>query len=285
MSDRCNSIIDFCRSLSQEAHADPGGVRISLDSLTRKGFDIRGFTYDELRAACVGLTYLLLYRGMNMVVTEDHAILWDTIGRELLDPPSLYFRESHNAPFPAEYHAFRELFVTTIKTSTGEWNLFQKHTISKWKWFQMPAEYPEVHVMNPAAYLVYPLLEAVLKETLSSFIERNGIVRARFTVPGRTYNSDGRTRCNRVDDHMLVLLGQQSHLADLNNDLSLIYAHIAFLYPGRDPISVISQEWRNPAMHGEDNISTAFGVVLNIALFIAMDYVKDELKKRLPKGA
>ncbi len=285
MSDRSDSIIDFCRSLSQEAHANAGGVRISLHSLKRKGYDIRSFTYDELRAACVGLTYSMLFRGMNMVVTEDHKILWDTIGRHLLDPPSLYFKESHNAPFPTEYRAFRELFVTTIKTSTGEWALFQKHRNPNWNWFQMPAEYSWVDSLNPATYLVYPLLEAVLKETLSLFIERNGIVKKKFTVQKRSYNSKGKTRCSSVD-HMLDLLRQQQNLSDLNKDLSLVYEHIAFLYPGHiNPTSVISQEWRNPAMHGEDNAPTAFGVVLNIALLIAMDYVKDELKKRLPTGA
>jgi hypothetical protein len=137
-----------------------------------------------------------------------------------------------------------------------------------------------VHGANPSSYLVYPLLEAVLKQTLFAFLERNGSVKISFSVSsGRTYRT--RNFCSRVD-HMLDLLGQQTHLSDLNHDLGLIYDHIAFLYTGRDPVSVIAEEWRNPAIHGEDNVPTSYGIILNILLLVAMDYVKDELKKKLP---
>jgi hypothetical protein len=279
MESRYDQIINFCRKVSSDAHADPNVVKVSISSLAGLGYDIRTFSYEELRAACVGLTYTLLYKGMNMIIGEDHRLLWDTIGKYLLEPPSLYFGETDNNPFPIDYNQFRQLFVAVIKIATGEWELCQLRPISIWIWPQMPQGLPVD--ANIVSYLVYPLLEAVLKETLSSYISRNGEVIQYFQVSdGREYSPTGRSKwCSKVN-HMLDLLDQQTSLVDLRIDLKLIYDHIVFLY-GRDARFVIANDWRNPAIHGENNIPTAYGVLLNIILLIAMDHVKDGLIKKL----
>ena len=212
-----------------------------------------------------------------MVVSQEHVVLWDTIGRYLLEPPSLYFSEKRDKPFPLDDVPLRNLFVTTIKTGMREWELRQGRPISTWSWFQMPVGSPVI-CAEPVAYLVYPLLEAVLKRRLSDHLSREGIVTKAFSVPKRRYAVGN--RCSKLD-HMLALLGQNESSSILGGDLKQVLDHISFLYPGSEPLSVIAHEWRNPAMHGQHAVSTAYGIVLNIVLLVAMADVKDELITRL----
>jgi hypothetical protein len=288
MSDRYEDILDFCRNVTEEAQNADGSVSINprKASLINAGYNIQSFSYDEFRAACVGLSYTSVYRGMNMILGNDHRILWDTVGRHLLEPSSLYFNEDPNQGIPKEiteeYRAFRSLFVATIKTTTHEWMLFQQHPLSDWSGVQRPPGAP-IARFQPAGYLVYPLLEAVLKESLSDYLDRDGTVTEEFQIGRkRPYSpgDEGRNRCSSVSD-MLRLLDQQDDRPNLNHDLRLIYEHISSLYDGDYATNVIANKWRNPAIHGENHIPTAYGVLLNIVLLIAMDDTEERLRQKL----
>jgi len=296
MSDRYEEILDFCRNVAENAHNADGSMSINPKkaSLINAGYDIQSFSYDEFRAACVGLTYTSVYARMNAVVGVDHMALWDTLGRYLLEPKSLYFNRHPDQGIPqeitSEFSAFLNLFVTTIKTATHEWMLFQQEPISDWRWYKNPPGTP-VGRLQPASYLVYPLLEAVLKQSLSHYLDRDGTVTADFQIGNTTYspgdgsrNKSTLNRCSRVS-HMLRLLDQQNDRPNLNHDLLLIYEHISSLYDGDYATNIIANEWRNPAIHGEDHIPTAYGVLLNIVLLIAMDDTEEKLRQKLSARA
>jgi hypothetical protein len=176
---------------------------------------------------------------------------------------------------PQNLLAFQSLFLTVIKTMTGEWALYQRQYLSAWIWPPQKVGQPAAFAADPPGYLAYPLLEGTLKFLLSDHLKMNGEVVQRFQCSeGRQYEKG--QLCSRVDD-MLDLVMQTSSYKDLAEDLQLIFNHIEFLYPGKAATSVISQDWRNPAMHGESNVPTAAGVVLNIALLVAMEKTKEHL--------
>jgi hypothetical protein len=273
MSCRYDEIIHFGKRVCNIAHSSSKQAVVSLRSLEEIGISITDLNPTDLRAACVALSFTLLYRGMNAVVMKDHVLLWDFTGKFLLEPPSRYFDESFDEPFPTKLHPLRGLFVSVIKSATREWELTQQEPISRWRYFQSPLGYPVALHTNPASYMVYPLLEAVTKRYLSGVLELNGYVKCEFCVkygnkkikyrPGRT--------CSSVSD-MLALL-QDRASSDLQRELQEIYDHIAFVTGSkRHPLDIISREWRNPSLHGEDHVPTAYGVLLNIVLLIALDY-------------
>lgn len=269
-----DEIIEFCQKYSAECHKEAGEVGISFVSIQKIGFNPVAATYDQLRGACVGLTYTLLFKGMNEFVMPDHRLLWDSVGKRLLGPPSIYFAEKEGTKFPEDLMPFRDLFLTAIKTSTREWVLCQARPISEWKWPPQESGLA-LFAVSPAYYLVYPLLEGTLKFLLSDHLKLNGLVLKEFNTGDGTKYKEGK-RCSRVE-HMLDLVMQMSSHKDLAEDLQLIFKHIEFLYPGRTAPEVISQEWRNPAMHGQSNVPTAAGTVLNMVLLVAMEKVKGEL--------
>ena len=268
-------IIEFCQKYSASCHHADGRVVITPVSLEQTGFNPVEATYEQLRGACVGLTYTLVFKGMNVFVSKDHVLFWDSVGKRLLDRPSLYFGEKRGIPLSYHLRSFQSLFITVIKTMTGEWALYQCRPLSRWGWPDQQVGYPASFGADPSHYLVYPLLEGTLKFLLSDHFTLDGRVVQEFkSKDGRQYKKG--QYCSRVD-HMLDLVMQTSSYSDLAQDLKLILDHIEFLYPGTTATSVISQEWRNPAMHGESNVPTAAGVVLNIALLFAMEKVKEHL--------
>jgi hypothetical protein len=267
-------IVEFCRKYSSAAHANSGSISISPMSLADIGFNPSHATYDQLRGACVGLSYTLLFKGMNEFISNDHRLLWDSVGKRLLEG-SLYFGKQEGVPFPRHLYTFQSLFITVIKTMTREWALYQCKPISAWSWPAQDVGRPAAYAADPGAYLVYPLLEGTLKYLQPEHLKLDGEVVQTFRCSrGREYKKGH--ICSRVED-MLDLVMQTTSLKDLAEDLQLVFNHIEFLYPGKSATSVISHDWRNPAMHGESNVSTAAGVVLNIALLVAMEKVKERL--------
>ncbi|MFH4603892.1 hypothetical protein [Vibrio diabolicus] len=271
-----DEIVTTCKTHWQDCHE---GEAVKVKNMAMlSSFDIGDIyklSQEQARALLVGSSYLLAYRGMNVVITEDQVKLWDAIGKHLLDPPSLYFKETFDKPFEMTY--FRNLFVTTIKTETGAWQLAQTNQLPKWKWFDATSEYPfSVRATRPGEYFVFPLFEAVLKKALSDYIDMSGKVIKEFRhyVPGD--NSRSKSHCSNIG-HLVTCLVNRSENETLKKDLTSILELIECLYPDRENASdVIANDWRNPALHGDENVSTSSVVILNLALLIAVHSCTEE---------
>ncbi|GAC37144.1 hypothetical protein [Paraglaciecola psychrophila] len=259
-------IIERYRKHSKEAHGDDGSVRISgFPKFSEFGINFSRISQEQARALLVASSFSLAYSGMNVFITEDQVRLWDAVGKHLLDPPSLYFNETNDKPFPWELSYLRTLFVTTIKTETGEWSLVQKSKLSEWNWFNATPEHPfPSHSTKPAEYFVFPLFEAVLKNFLSEYIDFSGVVKKEF----RNYKVG--QRCSNIG-HLLTLMLNRSNHPSLISDSKIILELIQFIYPNRDAAEVIANEWRNPALHGDQNVSTSSGLILNLTLLVAVN--------------
>lgn len=60
--------------------------------LHRNGVVFHALGIDELRAACLGLSEVLLLPGMNTILDLDHRLFWAWAGQLLLGPEAAVFR-------------------------------------------------------------------------------------------------------------------------------------------------------------------------------------------------
>jgi hypothetical protein len=272
-------IIEYCIHHSDKTSHEDGSIVLSdstnIDSL---GINFARLTREEARGLAVGLSYTLIQGKMNMMVTSDQVKFWDSVGKHLLEPPSLYFGESFNSgPLLSELSHLRKLLITVIKTETREWQIFEDHKISGWSWPTCVPGYP-ADTVRPGEYFVYPLLEAILNRTLSDYVESDGIVIKEFTIDF----SNGKSKTYGVNDtvsnmsHLFLLLFQSGYRQELTNDLKLLFGKIETIYEGSSALDVIYKVWRNSALHGEEHTSTASGIVLNIVLLFAIASVSEK---------
>jgi hypothetical protein len=62
--------------------------------LLSHGISFPDLDYQEISAACVGLTQMLLVPGLNTVSEEDHLFLWAWVAAVLVSPRSGCFDKS-----------------------------------------------------------------------------------------------------------------------------------------------------------------------------------------------
>ena len=128
-------------------------------------------------------------------------------------------------------------------------------------------------------YLAFPVLEAILKKTCAQFVDYDGRVVSSFDVTRsdggvHSYRSGG--RCGSIRD-LLFLLHQRVASAELVRALDYLRRHLQSL-DARDPFDLL-YDWRNASLHGQTSFPTIGGTVLNTALLIALDSVKDDYER------
>lgn len=226
---------------------------------------------EEARASAVGLSIAGLRAAMVGIDTDDHTKYWDAIGRHLLDEPSLYMKcHPAGAVDGFEFMTLRNLFTTVVMLKSGSLEVRPCGSASKWG----PLSNMSVGRVSPDGYLVYPLLEAVLKLALFEFIELDGTVKKSFSVKFKKKPYEKGVKCSNVG-HLLRLYMKQAKFRELVQDLQKIFDHIKSLSNGRDAIDVIASDWRNPAAHGQDYVKTASGIMLNIVLLVALSNIDE----------
>ncbi len=273
-----DQIVEHCSGLCRASEDGRSGSVDLLPPLENIGVTYPRLRRDQVRALAVGLSRALVHPGMNAVFTADHFKFWDAIGKHLLDEPSLYFheRDDNSVELLLEIDNLRDLFTTVVKIESGSWAVLPHNPISKWGWPADVIGYP-VSRSRTNEYLVYPLLEAVLKRELPEFFSREGKIIKEFKGlyqhgGHKSYKIGG--RCSSVA-HLLDQYMKQPAFAELTHDVQEIFKHIESLYPERDAIDVIASDWRNPAAHGRQIVNTAHGVVLNIIILLALSHVDD----------
>ncbi|MFM0127289.1 hypothetical protein [Paraburkholderia sediminicola] len=232
--------------------------------------------FDALCAGIVGLTKVVLLRGLGTVVDFDHQLLWSWCAEVLL------CREA--GVFQPEQGELRKLLATAIHCAlAGSRNPNVRP--SDWHRENLIAQIQSVHVQELAgnsmltlAYLAFPLLEGLVKLKCAAFVDMSGKVLADFEVPKRG-GEPGRTRaygperprdrqCNSIRD--LLLLYRARVAGDAAGQcLDEIFVRIEQLEetPGPDALA----DWRNSSLHGSRTYPTIAGTVFGCALLVAAD--------------
>jgi hypothetical protein len=148
----------------------PGGAGVIR--LIRNGVVIHELDHDQLCAAIVGLSRVLLRPGLGAYIDMDHFNLWAWGGQLLLGGMQLVFS--------IDEAYIQILFETVIHASLAHLRpvkLDQQHGVAR----EVRSVHPHHveglvnHSHVVLGYLVFPLLEALLKGGCSAFVSRDGI--------------------------------------------------------------------------------------------------------------
>lgn len=268
-ADRAQLISDLCDSWVA-ATTGAGAIQIGMASeqfrLRNNGLEPHDFTYAEVRAACIGLTRVLLLPGFNTIIDFDHRLLWAWCTEVLVG--------SHGQFFDASERDVRSLLGLACRASLAgvtrpDRSGFEE---SKRQYESMEPNARELvtHAHEVLSYLSFPLLEGVLRKVARTFITYDGVVLVPFQGKNRKY--DANDRCNNLGD-LLRLLEAQIAGPDLRQALDDLKKHLQLLVPGKDAFDIV-YDWRNSSLHGEARLTTIGGTVLSMTLIIALDQIQ-----------
>lgn len=230
-------------------------------------------THTELRATCLGLINVLSVPNYQMIGTDDR-LYWGWRA-QVLDTAYGYFQPRSQAD-----KELRTLFMATVHASLADPGIVLAYEQDAATLRALPTPTRQALALiqdhfTVSAYLCFPLLEGVLRRTLSEFVERDGTVLKDFSVCGRDYGPRKIKQCNNVA-HMLFQLeaDQKAKTIDLHRDLTIATAHLRNANASPHPYDVIAH-WRNSSLHGNVSLATIGARVLNLVTLIALHNLID----------
>jgi hypothetical protein len=238
--------------------------------LLANGIVFHDLDHDELRAACLGLSTVLLVPGrMSTYIDSDHVCFWAWCGEILCILPSPCFSEDERD--------LQDLLALCIRAALASLGLMDRRAGNP-PALVVNAEEWVIGAHRALAYLAFPLLEGVVKKHTSRFVDMRGWVVEDFVVPRvnggmREYRARRRDRCSSLRDLLYLLYELTSE--DLKHDLDEQRSHLALFAEDAtmDGFDVIF-DWRNSSLHGGANLTTVGGTVLNTALLVAISDLK-----------
>jgi hypothetical protein len=271
-------IRQLCRDWIAAATAS-GGIALGQQSesfrLHRNGVRFHDLEYDDLRAACVGLTELLLLPGLNTIIDLDHKLLWSWCAELLLGRGAPY---GHDVDREIAQLAALTIRCALSGTIAHTREAFDQSGEARRLLDGSSREFlGRAHEALP--YLAFPFLEAVSRRACGTFVDLHGTVLQPFQRRSGVTYSPGQ-RCSNVGD-LLALLVTTVATADLRSDLTDVLSHIASLVPGQpgqaspDGYEVVF-DWRNSSLHGETSLTTIGGTILSLGLLIALDGLRND---------
>ena len=198
---------------------------------------------------------------MTVVINEEHLNLWAWMGQIVssVDGNPLEY-------FSSEEHQLKMLFYHTIRCAlvSGEPRNRNILTLSQ---NEMASD-----SLRSVSYLSFPLLEGILRKICNNFVDYSGKVKKQFNGHSRKYKIG--SRCNSIEDMMYLyqneIIGDSTKL-----DCLLQYVH-DLSSDGEQHAFKTIYIWRNSSLHGDVGaFSIIGGIVLNIALFILLNSIKD----------
>ncbi|HIF9437202.1 TPA: hypothetical protein ACX6SL_001317 [Photobacterium damselae] len=283
MNTSSKTILELCESWCMSVQLPDGGIGIGGQSeqyrLLRNGIQFHELEYQSLKVATIGLSRVLLLRGLNTVIDQDHFALWSWCAELILNHDSNIFEHDE--------HELRKLFETCIRASLANCT---KPTSSREEWEQQAnrtqliphnAKYFVQEASLALAYLAFPLLEGICKKLCSAYIGMDGKVSQVFKVPSRNkgfkiYDPDGKwnqKQCSSLRD----LLHLTSQLYP-SSELEILKAHIQTLGDGSDAFDVIYR-WRNESLHGTTSFQTIGGTLLSFAIFLLLNKLEQNFEQ------
>lgn len=236
--------------------------------MLRNGVIFHELDHEEVRAACIGLSSVLLLPGLNTVIGQDHQWFWSWCAELLCGPKSSYFSDEERELRGSVGLCCRAALAGVYRHSRDDWE--QQRDRSQNMEPNARAWVEGAH--SALAYLAFPLLEGVVKKHCARFVGMDGRVVEEFT--GFKSASGMRTYrvghlCSSLLD-MLWLLYEKVASEDLRHDLDEQRIHLgALVAEPKDGFEVL-YDWRNASLHGEASLPTIGGTVLSTAFLIAI---------------
>ena len=243
--------------------------------LLRNGVVFHELDHEQIRAACIGLSSVLLLPGLNTVIDQDHQWFWSWCAELLCRSGSSYFSSESDRELRATVGlCCRAALAGVYRNDRDGWE--RQRDQSKNMEHNARAWVQGAH--TALAYLAFPLLEGIVKKHCARYVGMDGRVVEAFEVA----RIDGTARPYRVGQpcsslrDMLWLLYDRVASEELRHDLDEQRIHLgAFASESEDGFEVLYR-WRNSSLHGEASLSTIGGTVLSTALLIAISALQAE---------
>lgn len=279
---------DWCLASTTAEDNIELGTHTEKYRLLQNGIIFHELDHETLCAAVIGLSKVILRPGLHSVIDKDHTELWSWCAEILVGRESNMFSraqmEIENLYKTAFHAALAHCGAPTGQGNGPAWAYnIQKN-------FPHHAQQLIFDSSLVLAYLVFPLLEAILKRACAKYLTFDGKIILAFSVTtryGKIKNYDprggkfGYPQCSSMRD-MLFL--HYNFIADphLKYLLDKFLAHLSSINNSEDPFDMI-YDWRNQSLHGSANFATIGGTVLNLSILISLFEIKksyEELRQR-----
>lgn len=280
MSLSAEKITELCDNWFTASHRPGGGVMTTSDidkyRLTTNGIVFHELDYNALEAALIGTSKRLLLPGKNVFIDDDHILLWSWCG-ELLHYSNSAPPEQANIKnlFELAIHA---VLVSSERAVFDERNIQPQHSKA---------------ILNKAdlilSYIVFPLLDAILKRACKQFISFDGKVLYEFSVPKsnhddynlkiKKYGPDIKNSniCSNIRD--LLILYQTTIIDNkLNEAIDRFNDNFKVIDQTKMPFDLI-HDWRNDSLHGSASHQTIGGALLSLCLLISLSELREHFDK------
>jgi hypothetical protein len=247
--------------------------------LLANGIDFHELSHEQVCAALVALSKVLLRPGMNTIIDQDHFGIWSWCGELLLSPRACVFggqQREIKSLFEANLHAALA-GCRKPPASREEWEA--QGAIER----QLPHHAQQLLRASSLllAYLSFPLLEAILKRACAAFVSLDGTVTVQYQVPrrnGTIREYKPNDQCSSIRDllHLHHTIAAPVALRALVDEFR---SHIQFLDSSKDPFDLIYQ-WRNDSLHGTSNYQTIGGTILSLALLVSVFEIETDFEHR-----
>lgn len=287
----------LCEKWLKESTLPEGGFSISHDSekyrLLTNSIKFHELNHEALCSALIGLTRVLIHPGCNSIVSNDHIMLWAWCGELITGPLSQVYS--------VDQYQIKNLYQTAIHAALA--NCRNPLNIPKTR--AEAIEQSKIQQLQPyhsreflhkshliLAYLGFPLLEAVLKRSCSKYIQFDGTVIKKFSVPGRNGNpkiydvakpGKQRNSCSSMRD-LLLLHSAEVAAPELKILINQFGTHLKNIDPAQEPFDLI-YSWRNQSLHGSTSFNTIGGTILSLSLLISLFEIRDIFEQHRSKMA
>lgn len=260
-------IRNLCKSWVGAAANDEGSLQIGRSTeqvrLLNNGVKFHELDHEQMRAACIGLSSVLLHPGMNTVIDWDHQWFWSWCGELLCGVGSTYFREDECELKQLVALCCRGSLAGSSRPDEAGWEQKRVRSLNiepnASQWIQ--GSHAAV------AYLAFPMLEGLPKKLCSEFVSMNGVAVLPFGNKWRQYKPG--QKCSSLRDLLLLFYAEVAS-DESRIDLDEQRLNLEVFAEGEEDGFDVLYRWRNSSLHGATSLPTIGGTVLNTAFLVAL---------------
>lgn len=228
------------------------------------GNNIHNLGWSELCDLAIVSAMNLLTHGLNTYISSETKLFWCWCGNIINLP--IYDR-----PYSIEENIKRKLLQTTILSKLTKVD-FDLNTYNN-------TFLSNSHIIN--SYLVFPLLEHILKEKCSEYVKIDGTVIQEFSYPnknGKNCTKKLGSRVSSINQLLQLYLSKVVHKTN-STYISLLLQHIEKTISNGESSTSIIYDWRNGNLHGTISHQTIGGILLNLIILIELTEMSNKFEE------
>lgn len=243
--------------------------------LLNNSFQFHELEHDELLASIIGLSQTSMQKDRSVLLNGDHYHLWSWCG-ELLFHSNIQSRAAGDR----EHNQLYELVIRgTLARSNGSefFENYHDYIQNRARIQNHFATYFVDESYLAVSYLVFPLLEGLLKRLSHAYISMDGKILQDFDIEtpngvtryvAKRQKKGDKDKCSSVRD---LLYLYQIHIAsyEQNRLIDEFNTHLKTFDSSTSPNELIGK-WRNESLHGTTSYESIGIAILNYCLLLSI---------------